>query len=209
MSGRALCAGLAAVATLAALLACSRDTPRLRPLPSDGVILAFGDSLTRGTGAEPGEGYPELLARLSGRCVVNAGVPGEVSAEGVARLERVLAEIRPSLVLLCHGGNDLLRRVDRAVTEEHLRSMLRLVREAGAEAVLLGVPAPTVFLDPPDFYEDLAREYGVPYDGEALPRVLGDPALKADPIHPNAEGYRRLAEAVFALLRRAGALEGG
>ena len=209
MSGRALCAGLAAVATLAALLSCSRDTPRLRPLPSDGVILAFGDSLTRGTGAEPGEGYPELLARLSGRCVVNAGVPGEVSAEGVARLERVLAEIRPSLVLLCHGGNDLLRRVDRAVTEEHLRSMLRLVREAGAEAVLLGVPAPTVFLDPPDFYEGLAAEYGIPYDGETLPRVLGAPALKADPIHPNAEGYRRVAEAVFALLRRAGALEGG
>jgi lysophospholipase L1-like esterase len=49
----------------------------------------------------------------------------------------------------------------------------------------------------------------VPYDGETLPRVLGDPALKADPIHPNAEGYRRVAEAVFALLRRAGALEGG
>ncbi len=194
---------------LGVVLGCSREAPRLRPLSPEAVILAFGDSLTRGTGAESGEGYPEQLARLSGRRVVNAGVPGEVSAEGVARLGRVLAEVRPELVLLCHGGNDLLRRADRTATAEHLRSMLRQVREAGAEAVLLGVPAPTVFLDPPDFYEDLADEYGVPYDGETIPRVLGDSGLKADPIHPNAEGYRRLAEAVFALLRRAGALEGG
>lgn len=210
MSGRAASVRRRGMAVLGAALlllpSCSPEAPRLRPLAPDAVILAFGDSLTRGTGAEPDQSYPAELGRLVGRRVVNAGVPGEVTGEGARRLPGVLAGVRPDLVLLCHGGNDMLRRLPNERTQANLRAMLRAVRAAGADAVLVGVPEPTFRARPPGFYEELARELEVPYVKGALADILRDPSLKADPIHPNAEGYRRLALAVQRALAQAGAV---
>jgi lysophospholipase L1-like esterase len=194
------------VAAWTLVAGCHGDPPELRPLGPDAVVLAFGDSLTRGTGASSEESYPARLGRLLGRSVVNAGIPGEVSVEGVRRLPNALARHRPQLVILCHGGNDLLRGHDSGQVAENLRTMVRLSREAGAEVVLLGVPKPGVFLKPPGFYAEVAKEFGIPYEGEILKRILADPAVKADPIHPNGKGYGLLAEAVRGLLSRSGAV---
>jgi len=184
---------------------CS-SVPQLPRLPTDGVVLAFGDSITFGTGANGGESYPAVLAQLIGRQVVNAGVPGEVTAEGVARLPGVLDRERPALVVLCHGGNDLLRRLDRGETAASLRAMVRMARERGIAVVLVGVPALDLSLSPPKFYREVADEFAIPYDGKTLPRILGKGSLKSDYIHPNAAGYRKLAEALAELLARSGAV---
>ncbi len=186
-------------------MGCREPRPALRPLAPEAVVLAFGDSLTRGTGAEPGESYPARLEALLGRRVINAGVPGEVTSQGLGRLAGALRETEPALVLLCHGGNDLLRRYDRGALKANLEAMVRLAWASGAEVVLLGVPNPGVFTSPPPLYPDLARELNIPYEGEIWRQVLTDPARKADAIHANAEGYRAVAEAVAALLSRAGA----
>jgi lysophospholipase L1-like esterase len=188
------------------LAACGRSGPSLAPLPPDGVILAFGDSLTHGTGAGTGESYPEVLARETGRRGVGAGVPGEVSGEGLRRLPGELERLRPALVVLVHGGNDLLRHRDRQETAANLRNMVRLAREAGAQVVLLGVPAPDLSLSAPPFYREVAEAEGVPADLELLPEILGKRSLKSDAVHPNAAGYRKLAQGVAALLRESGAL---
>lgn len=195
-------------AALALLAACSAG-PSLPPLPPDARILAFGDSLTHGTGAGDGESYPEVLARLTGREVIEAGVPGEVSADGLARLPGLLDKHRPALLVLCQGGNDMLRKLDLARTAANLRAMVRMAKERGIAVVLLGVPRPGIFLSTADFYREVAAAEQVPFDGEALPDILGDAALKADAVHPNAAGYRRLAERVHALLVEAGALQEG
>ena len=144
-------------------------------------------------------------ATLIGRRVVNAGVPGETSAEGLVRLPGVLAEHRPRLVLLCLGGNDLLRGQSPAAIEANLRLLLATIKASGAEAVLIGVPEPKLFGGVPDFYAQLAAEAGVPYEGELMNTVLKMPALKSDPIHPNAAGYDAIARGLAALLQRAGA----
>lgn len=191
--------GVSLVLLALLLVACERTEP-LRPLDADALVLAFGDSLTHGTGAPAAASYPDVLAGLLDRSVINAGVPGEVSAEGRERLPALLEDHQPSLVILLHGGNDLLRRKDQAETAANLRAMIAMARSAGAEVVLLGVPKPGLFLTAADFYGDLAEELRLPYDGDTLPKLLGDANLKSDAVHLNAAGYRRLAEAVHQLI---------
>jgi lysophospholipase L1-like esterase len=208
-SGRALVAARSvALATLfcLALAGCGEKTPPLPQLGPDAVVLAFGDSLTSGYGAPAGASYPAALEQLIGRKVVNAGVPGEATAAGLARLPGVLEQVRPKLVVLIHGGNDFLRRLDERAAAQNLRAMVRLSRERGAGVILLGVPKPGLLPSAPDFYREVATEFGLPYDDETLADILTDNALKSDPIHPNAEGYARLAGAVAELLRKARAI---
>jgi lysophospholipase L1-like esterase len=147
-----------------------------------------------------------VLAALIARKVVRDGVPGETTAQGLERLERSLEAHRPRLLLLCLGGNDLLRRVDTAQIESNLRAMVQLARDRGAEVVLIGVPQPALFGGTAPLYRRLAAELRVPLEEDTVTDVLRDNALKSDPIHPNAEGYRRIAQALAALLRDAGAI---
>lgn len=191
---------------LALLAACERP-PQLPRLNNGDVILAFGDSLTHGTGATRDSAYPAVLSQLTGHTVVNAGVPGETTSDGLARLPGVLSEVRPRIVLLCLGGNDMLRRQDVNNTEANLRRMIQAIRASGAGVVLIGVPEPKLFSGPPDFYEKLADEFSLPYEGEIFDEVLKTPRLKADPIHANAEGYKIVAERLAELLKKSGAVE--
>jgi lysophospholipase L1-like esterase len=196
---------LLAAITLIFLAACDR-TPQLPPLAADATILAFGDSLTFGTGAGETESYPAVLERLVGRRVVNAGIPGELSAAGAQRLPELLDREKPALLILCHGGNDLLTHQSPQSIAGNLRAMIRQARERGVAVVLLAVPAPDLSLAPPPLYADLAKEFDIPVEGKALRHILGKRGLKSDPIHPNAAGYRQLAEAATELLHKSGAL---
>ena len=181
---------------------CSRAA-KIRPLAADAVIVAFGDSLTAGYGAEAGQDYPSVLATLSGWQVVNAGVPGELSAAGLARLPGVLEEHRHALVLLCHGGNDILADSSGASIATNLDAMIRLCREAGAEVVLLAVPRRGLRLKAAPLYAEVAKRNGVPLVADVVAEVLSKNALKSDYVHPNAAGYARIAEAVWRELQRA------
>ena len=112
----------------------------------------------------------------------------------------------PGVVIVCLGGNDMLRRINEAETIANLRAILRKVKEHGAHAVLIGVPRPALLTSAPKFYADIAQEFGLPYEGAAVTSLLYRPELKSDTIHPNAAGYRKIAEAVAELLRKAGAV---
>ena len=198
---------VAALVLLLALAGCGPKTPRLPALAPGAVVLAFGDSLTFGTGAIPEESYPAELSRLIGRTVINAGVPGEVSADGLTRLPALLDAHRPALLVLCHGGNDFLRRLDESATAQNLRGMVRLARSRGIAVVLVGVPRAELGLSVPPFYAELASAEKLPVETGIVGAIERDRALKSDSIHPNAAGYRRLAETLAGLLRAAGAIE--
>ncbi|KPK06523.1 MAG: GDSL family lipase [Betaproteobacteria bacterium SG8_39] len=190
---------------VAALAACGKS-PQLAPLAPDAVVLAFGDSLTHGTGANALESYPAQLEGLIGRRVVRAGVPGEVSATALARLPGALEMHAPKLLILCIGGNDFLRNLSKAAAARNVREMVRLARERGIDVVLIGTPEKGITVTPPGFYTEIAETFGIPYEGKVVGQVLRDSALKSDPIHPNAQGYRLIAERIAALLRDAGAV---
>ena len=193
------------VLVLALCASCGKQA-ELQRLSEGAVVLAFGDSLTHGTGASEDESYPVQLESLIGRRVVRAGVPGEVTAQALARLPGALEEHAPRLLVLCIGGNDFLRRLGNAQAERNVRAMVKLARDSGVDVVLLGTPEPGLTVSPPAFYEAIAEEFGVPYEGGVIGEVLRDASLKSDPIHPNARGYRIIAERIAESLKRRGAL---
>jgi len=193
------------IALLLVVAACGK-VPALPPLDGNATVLAFGDSLTFGTGANLAEAYPAQLQGLVGHKVVNAGVPGEISEDGLARLPAVLDEAGPKLLILCHGGNDFLRKMDEAKTIANLRAMIRLAQSRRIAVLLVATPKPGLLPAPPDFYAELAKEFSLPLENNVLKDILGDNNLKSDLVHPNAAGYRKMAEAVAKLLKKAGAV---
>ncbi|MFB3088588.1 MAG: arylesterase [Acidiferrobacterales bacterium] len=199
---RSLAAALMAVV----LAGCSAKVPKLPLLAVDDVIVAFGDSLTYGSGAKAQESYPAVLAQLINRKVVRAGVPGELTAQGLARLPAVIEEHNPRLVIVCLGGNDMLRRVNEAEIKHNLRAIIVDIRARDIAVVLVGVPKPALIMSAPELYADLATEFGIPYEGNIVTSVLYRSEYKSDSIHPNAQGYRKMAEAIAELLRNSGAV---
>jgi len=188
------------------LAGCGERVPPLPRLDGNAVVLAFGDSLTYGTGASTPESYPAVLERLIGRKVVAAGVPGEVSATGLERLSEALEQTQPKLLILCHGGNDFLRKLPETQAAANVRAMVKLARDKGVEVVLVGVPKLGLTGSPAGFYAEIAQEFRIPYDGDVLKTVLTDNALKSDWVHPNAKGYARIAASLAELLKRAKAI---
>lgn len=184
---------------------CDSNQP-LKALPTDAVILSFGDSLTFGTGAETSESYPALLRAALSQQIINAGVPGEISGEGRARLPKLLADIKPQLVILCHGGNDIIRKLNHQQIKKNLTNMIETIHASGAQVMLVAVPEPNILLSPPDFYAELAEQYQLNLEQDVVAKILSTPKLKSDTIHPNAEGYRLMAQAILNKLAAAGAV---
>ncbi|MHB1399412.1 MAG: GDSL-type esterase/lipase family protein [Trichloromonadaceae bacterium] len=173
--------------------ACERAP---QALPEGAVILAFGDGLTYGTGAAAGEGFPEVLERLVGRRVVNAGVEGETTAAGLQRLPAVLAEVKPKLVILCHGGEDMTQELEPNQLIGNMRAMVELIGASGAEVLLIAVPPPAAHFQAAPFYVQVSRDLKTSIEVSALSTILSKKELRSEGIHPNAQGYAALAKAL-------------
>ena len=200
---------LALLCAVTLLVACGGGdrTSYLSTLAQEANILAFGDSLTFGTGATAEQSYPAVLAGLVNRNVIRAGVPGETTTEGLRRLPGVLDKHEPDLVLLCLGGNDMLRKGSLSRVKDNLAEMITLVRERGIPVVLIGVPEPAlVGLEAPALYSELAEQFDLPLENTVMAETLAKAKWRSDRIHPNAEGYQKIAEALADLLKKAGAV---
>ncbi|HDL77641.1 MAG TPA: hypothetical protein ENG36_02615, partial [Lentisphaerae bacterium] len=180
-------AALLKIPALAFAMAAGLLIPGCSPtrveVPANGTVLCFGDSLTYGTGASPDQSYPSVLARITGLKVINGGVPGELSGEGRLRLPMLLQRYHPDVVVICHGGNDLLQKKPPAEIEANLAAMIEAAQSSGSRVILLGVPEPRLPPRCAALYRRLARRYRVPFDGKTLPDILSRGALKSDYIH--------------------------
>ncbi len=193
--------------SLLLLLSVGCDTShQLQPLTKNAVILAFGDSLTHGTGASIEQAYPARLQAMLSRTVINAGVPGENSKTGLKRLPGLLKRHQPELLILCHGGNDILRRNNLKQTKENLQQMINLAKSNNTQVVLIGVPQFGLFLTTPPFYKELALSNALPLENNLLTDILRKNSLKSDQIHPNSRGYQAMAERIHTLLQQSGAI---
>ena len=190
---------------LGLLVACSAEPP-FQPLSASATVLAFGDSLAAGNGAPQQGSYPAQLSRMINLSVINGGVSGEESHEGRDRLANLLDQYRPELLILCHGGNDLLRKRPLAQLEENLEAMIIMAQQRGIQVLLLGVPSPGIFLSGNMVYETVADNTGVELIPDLIADVLSQPALKSDTIHPNEAGYTEIAETITSELQKLGAI---
>ncbi|WP_348945164.1 GDSL-type esterase/lipase family protein [Chitinibacter sp. FCG-7] len=184
--------------------ACGK-TPELAPLPAGSVVLAFGDSLTFGTGATEEQAYPARLAAKTGWDIVNAGVPGETAAQARTRFVNTLDETKPKLVLLCLGGNDFLQKLDAAQTKRELGLMIEELQRRKIPLLLIGVPKLGLGLDTAPLYAELAEQYEIALNDEILETILAKSSLKSDAVHPNAAGYAMMAEELAEQLAELGA----
>jgi lysophospholipase L1-like esterase len=188
------------------LTACS-DSGQLTPLSKHDVIVAFGDSLTEGVGTDKANAYPAVLEELIGQGVINAGISGETTAQGLTRFEKTLEDYQASLVILLEGGNDILRNHPAAQTKQNLAEMIKIAQAHNIQVLLVGVPQKQLFSDTAPFYLELAEEYQVPLEAEIVSDLLRSPQYKSDPIHLNAAGYRKLAEGLYQRLIDEGAID--
>ncbi len=164
--------------------------------PPSGLVICFGDSLTAGTGAGDDQSYPAHLARLLGRQVINAGVPGDTTASALARLERDVLAHSPGIVCITLGGNDLKNGVSRVEAFGNLQTIVQRLHAAGALVVLIGIDPPLLGRSWADAYRDLARRTGAILIPDVYQGIMGRPELMSDRIHPNGRGYRVLARRV-------------
>lgn len=189
----------------ALLYGCSAQ-PSLRPLSANAVVLAYGDSLTYGTGTAQQYSYPAVLQTLSGHTVINGGVSGEVTADGLKRLPELLDEHLPELLILCHGGNDLLKKQPQEATANNIEAMILAAQQRNIQVVLLAVPKPGLLLELPEHYKAIAEKYNLPLEEGLLRELERNPKMKSDYVHFNRKGYAKMAEAIYTLLQDTGAL---
>jgi len=190
---------------LVAMLFFFKDTDtshiQTTKLSSTAKILAFGDSLTYGKGA-PLQSYPMQLQKLIKKEVINAGLSGEPSTRGLQRLPSLLEAHKPELVIICHGGNDIIRQTSKQTLKDNLVKMIRLSKKSGAQVLLVGVPDfKLIRFSTLSLYEEVAEQEEVLYEGHILSKIENDNALKSDRIHPNAKGYGLMAEEFFEVLQ--------
>ena len=196
----------------ALLAACGKRAPKARPIATGSTVLALGDSLTSGVGADAATAYPAELQALTGWQVVNGGVSGDTTAQALARLPALLQEHQPQLVIVGIGGNDFLRQMNAAAAKDNIRTICRAATAAGAQVMLVAVPqfsllaASTGRLTDHPLYAELAGELQLPLYEGGWAEVLGNASLRSDQVHANAQGYRQFAEGLAKRLRQAGLL---
>lgn len=192
--------GIAAGA-LIYLFWAGRPSYRNFPPTAAGPWVAFGDSLTEGSGASAGADYPAQLSAQLGIPILNRGVSGETSADGLRRLPAI-EELNPRVVLLCFGGNDVLQKVPRGQMLSNLGEMIDRLQVRGSFVVLVGIRGASLVGDRnASGFKRLAKDKRVLLVPNILDGILGAPSLMADYVHPNDAGYAMIAQRIERALR--------
>jgi acyl-CoA thioesterase-1 len=178
--------------------------------PTELCIVVLGDSLTAGYGLSQESAFParlEVALKLRGRQVrvVNAGVSGDTSMGGLARLDWSLGD-QPDLVIVELGANDALRGLSPQQTRKNLDSILYRLRQNGVQALLTGMKAPRnmgadYYTKFDRIYPELARQHKLPFYPFFLAGVAGEPGLnQTDGIHPTSAGVEVIVELILPLV---------
>jgi len=179
-----------------ALVGCAKT--EIKNINSKGKeIICFGDSITLGYGVEKGEDYPSLLAKKVSLPVINSGVDGDSTVDGMLRLKREVLDRDPMLVLIEFGGNDFLKKVPKETTLENLLKMIDMCQEKGAMVALVDISAGMFFKEYRGEYAKIARQKNAIFIPGILNGIITNPMLKSDFFHPNVKGYQVVCDRIY------------
>lgn len=196
---------LVATAISLILFTFTKKDHDIQTLHPQNSILAFGDSITYGYNVKPSESYPAVLSTMTGLNIINAGIPAETSQEALRRLAKHLEDPSIKLMILCIGGNDMMQGISMDILKNNLKTMIQMAKVKDIDVLLISVPNLTLFgLSPLPVYQEVANEENVPLINGILSNILSDASLKSDQIHPNALGYRLIAEEIYENLKENG-----
>ena len=169
----------------------------IRNINSSGKnIICFGDSLTFGYGAKPGEDYPAALGQLLDMPVINAGVDGDTTIDALKRIKNDVLDKEPLLVIVEFGGNDFLSKVPKEETLKNIRAMIEQIQAQGGMVALVDFGAGMLLKEYHADFHKIAAESQSIFIPNILSGILTSPSLKSDFIHPNGEGYKVIAQKV-------------
>jgi acyl-CoA thioesterase I len=178
-----------------------RPASTIHNYPSQGKnIIAFGDSLIEGKGATKGNDMVSLLSQKLGVPIINEGVSGNTSAQGLARIQDVLTQ-NPKIVLVLFGGNDALQKVSPDQTFANIEQIIQKIHEKEAIVILLGVQDKLFRDSYREQFDALAEKYNTAYVPDILDGVINHSDLMSDFVHPNDKGYAKIVERIEPVLR--------
>ena len=160
-------------------------------------IVCFGDSITFGYGATPGEDYPSALAKMVNIPVINAGIDGDTTSEALKRVKSDALDRNPLLVIIEFSGNDFLRKVPREVTLYNIRAMVEQIQVKKAMVALVDISAGMFLAEYRKELSKLAREKEAIFIPHILSGIITNPRMKSDFLHPNASGYKMIAQRIY------------
>lgn len=164
-------------------------------------IICFGDSITFGYGAEPGEDYPSRLAKMVSIPVINSGISADTSIDALKRINSDVLEKEPLLVIIEFAGNDFLKKVPMEVTLANVREMARFCQASGAMVAIADISAGMFLREYRIALSKLARQEQAIFIPGLLSGIITNPSMKSDFLHPNANGYRIVAERVYRVIK--------
>lgn len=171
------------------------------PSPGNSIVM-FGDSLIEGVGASAGNTLPELLSKKIGEEVINMGIQGQTSAQGLARINSVI-DMDPKVVMVLFGGNDYLHGVKQEVTFKNIDAIVAILQEFGAVVIVLGIQG-GILIDSYKYeFKKIAERRGALYVESVLEGLIGESSLMSDEVHPNDIGYNLIAKKIYPVLKKA------
>ena len=160
-------------------------------------IICFGDSITVGFGAQEGQDYPAALAKMTKFPVINAGINGDTSSEGIKRIDTDVLSKDPLLVIVEFGGNDFLGKTPVEETVKNIEEMIKIIQSKGAMVAIADISTFVVMNDYGKEFRRLSKKYGTILIRGILDGIITDPELKSDFVHPNSKGYQLIAHRIY------------
>jgi len=171
--------------------------PEIKNVDAKGSnIICFGDSITFGYGAGPGEDYPHVLAKLVKLPVINAGVDGDTTFLALERLENDVLAKSPRLVIVEFCGNDFLKKIPKEDTVKNLEKIIDRIQERNVMVALIDISAGMFFQEYRAAFKKLAAKKKAIFIPVILSKIITNPAMKSDFFHPNARGYQLVARRI-------------
>ena len=172
--------------------------PEIKNIDAKGAnIICFGDSITFGYGAFPGEDYPYVLAKLVRLPVINAGVDGDTTFAALERLVNDVLVKNPRLVIVEFCGNDFLKKVPKEDTVKNLSKIIDRIQDKGAMVALVDISAGMFLEEYRRAFKKLAANKKAIFIPVILSKIITNPAMKSDFFHPNGRGYQIVARRIY------------